>query len=263
MFVANNITVTITRQLSRLFLVSMLGFIVMTGCAINPQTPTKDPQDANQQVTIADNLLVDQQGWWQVSFHRNYQQGDDVMWYLGTLLAYEVIKPVIDTNQQLRLWRFHQRAKEDQSGHKFSFVFYSARSDAEKIHQYVKDNALVKQLLTDNYIERISFFEFKGKDRSAIENTSDKSWPLELQRSWPYFIMGASQTWLSLIDEFYQQEQISEEPDLAQQVELFKKLNDKINQVWEQKGHHAFLHHLNALFGYQELYIIDRRLMRF
>jgi len=263
MFAADPFAVEIVIKILRHCVLVFLGLVLVTGCANVQVNSTSKTQEINKQISISAPSEIDQKGWWQVSFHRNYQDGDEPVWYLDTLLAYKIIKPAIEENPQISLWRFHRRAKADSVGRRFSFLFYSTRSDAEKIYHYVNEHALVRELLADKYLDRLSYYDINSKARSEIEATGDPSWPLELQKSWPYFIAGASQTWLHLIDEYYQQERPEEVLELTGQVALFKKLNDKINQVWEQKGHHAFLHHLNALFGYQELYILDRRLMHF
>jgi len=75
--------------------------------------------------------------------------------------------------------------------------------------------------------------------------------------------MGVSQTWLDLIDEYAKQNPVEDEQGLSPMLERFELINSKINAVWEMEGNHAFLHHLNALFGYQELYIIERKKTRF
>jgi hypothetical protein len=263
MYFANNSIITKLNLRCLLTITFLFGFFIISGCATAPDIPAVDPQTASESVSSRDPGIMDQQGWWRVSFHRDHQEDEDPMWHIGTLFAYEVIKPVLDDNQQLVLWRFHQRARADKAGHNFSFYFYSERKDAESVYQLVNDNPLVAQLLDNHYIERLSFADVNDEVQSAIESVSDKSWPVELQKSWPYFMKGASETWLSLVDEFYRKQQLIDTLDVEQQVEVFKDINDKINKIWEQKGHHAFLHHLNALFDYQELYIIERRLKRF
>ena len=75
--------------------------------------------------------------------------------------------------------------------------------------------------------------------------------------------MGVSQTWLNLVEEYVKQSSEDDGQDIAAQVEQFQQISESIDSVWEQNGGHAFLHHLNALFGYQELYIIERRRTRF
>lgn len=36
-----------------------------------------------------------------------------------------------------------------------------------------------------------------------------------------------------------------------------------LTALWQNEGRHAFLHHLNALFGYEPILIIEKRPMRF
>ncbi len=205
---------------------------------------------------------TDDVGWWQVGFHRVIEADEEPLWHLDALIAYEVIKPVLD-QQQLQLWRFHRRAAPDASGHKFSFLFYSPRSVGEHIYQTIQANALVKELQRENLVERLSFFNINGEARSNIEDTSDKNWPIELQKAWPPFIMGVSQTWLNLIEEYAGQVAAHENADVTMHLERYEQIHGRINSLWEMEGGHAFLHHLNALFGYQELYIIERRRTRF
>ena len=211
----------------------------------------------------------DGRGWWRVGFHRAYEQDDKVMWYLDALLANEVLKPLIEKHrQELRLWRFHRRAGVDSSGHKFSFIFYSSRQTAVSIYQAIEHNGQVKDLLQNKIVERLSFTDINGDPESSIEAASDPVWSIELQKAWPHFIMGVSRTWLELIAQFASQAEAASEGgvsdmDISAQTAFYKKINNRVNSVWEQEGGHAFLHHLNALFGYQELYIIERSKTRF
>jgi len=203
-------------------------------------------------------------GWWEVSFHRKYNKNEEPAWYLDTLIALQIIKPILDSNPEISLWRFHRRAAEDAAGQSFAFIFLAPGESAEHIYQIIGSSQLTQDLIEQHYIDRVSYYDIHAKLRPNVEDTSDTDWPIELQKSWPYFIMGVSQTWLDLVGQFYQKyQQASVEPALAQQVETFKQVNDAIDQLWESNGGHAFLHHLNALFGYKELYIIQRNHVRF
>ena len=244
---------------------TVLLFLLMftVGCAsVIHESPVKDDVPLDSVTEIATSTTsADDTGWWQVGFHRTIKTDDEPLWHLDALIAYEVVKPVLE-QQQFRLWRFHRRAAPDASGHKFSFIFYAPRSAGEKIYQAIKAHPMVRELQQENLIERLSFFNINGDARSNIEDTSDKNWPVELQKAWPAYIMGVSQTWLNLIDEFARQVP-AENNGITAQFERFEQINSRINSVWEMEGGHAFLHHLNALFGYQELYIIERRRTRF
>jgi hypothetical protein len=247
------------------------SYLMLSACAPLSFQPPASTAAASEPVAATDASPDndDERGWWRVGLHRSYHEGDEVLWHLDALIADEVFKPLVaQYREQLSLWRFHRRAGEDAAGHKFSFIFYSTRHTAAAIYQAVKHNRTVKDLLASDWIERLSFTDIEAAPKTAIEATSDKAWPLELQKSWPYFIMGVSRAWLDLVSQFAHQErakrpQNGASPDVDDLVALYAKVHDQVNDIWQQQGGHAFLHHLNALFGYQELYIIERRKTRF
>jgi hypothetical protein len=45
--------------------------------------------------------------------------------------------------------------------------------------------------------------------------------------------------------------------------DFYRVVNERLVELWRDEGGHAFIHHLNALFGYEETFIYERRLMRF
>jgi len=262
-------------RFNNLFKVLLLVYLValLSACAAfsQPHSQSHDPQvsaapvDARS-ITMNEshqNESTSEKGWWQIGFHRHFSEEDEVQWQYDTLLAFKIFKPIINANQELTLWRFHRRAASDNSGHKFSFIFYATRKAAEAIYQHVSQKGLVEELLNKNHIERLSFYDINQQLRSEIENTSDPKWPLELQKTWPYFIMGVCQTWLGLVEHYYGELELSEDAALDEQLNAFTKVSEKIDLLWKQNGSHAFLHHLNALFAYQELYITEHRLGRF
>jgi hypothetical protein len=237
-----------------------------TGCAsYDPIQQDSRVLTNSDQTTIRNggesDLMGD--GWWHIGFHREVMDEETIQWHYDAFIAHNIIKPLIHKYPQIKLWRFHRRAVQDNSGHKFSYIFYAPRALGEKFYQFVNQHPLANQLLADNHIDRISFYDINGEQRSNIENTSDKSWPIELQKTWPYFIMGVSQTWLGLVEYYYDRLEMSDDADLAEQLDGFKQVSANVNLVWERSGNHAFLHHLNALFAYQELYILEHRRGRF
>lgn len=230
-------------------------------------------QQQNQTSSIDTSVLNIQQnrlttpetenGWWQIAFHRPYTSDDEIQWQYDAFIALKVLKPIIDSEKSIQLWRFHRRAADDKSGHNFSFIFYATRKVGEAVYQQVSQHVAVKKLLNNHYIEGLNFYNINEELRSDIGATSDKNWPVELQKTWPYFIMGVSQTWLGLVEYYYNQLEIEDNMDVETQLNRFKQVSASIDDLWKNTGAHAFLHHLNALFAYQELYIIERRLTRF
>ena len=92
---------------------------------------------------------------------------------------------------------------------------------------------------------------------AEVGASSDPLWDPRLAKTWPYFIMGVSQHWLALIEaveaELPQRGKNGKAlPDL---LERYRRISREIDELWREQGQHAYLHHLNALFGYQPLLI--------
>jgi len=88
---------------------------------------------------------------------------------------------------------------------------------------------------------------------SNIEATSDTNWPIELQKSWPYYIMGVSEMLLNMIEQLKKLEAEFDNNDIKSIESHYTELNNKLNSVWRNDGSHAFLHHINALFSYSPI----------
>jgi hypothetical protein len=100
--------------------------------------------------------------------------------------------------------------------------------------------------------------------RPNIEDTSDKNWPVSIQKTWPYYIMGVSQMWLNLIAQVADDNMKSDSPSSIKEIETFYKQVDEImTELWQKQGRHAFMHHLNALFGYKPLIYYEKRYLTF
>jgi len=85
-----------------------------------------------------------------------------------------------------------------------------------------------------------------------IEDFCGENWLPALKKSWPYFSMGVSQTWLHLIDEISREESGGREFSTPEEMlKLYKEVDETIiQQYWFTEGCHIYLHHINAIFGY-------------
>ena len=123
---------------------------------------------------------------------------------------------------------------------------------------------LIAALIAGGVLERVECEGFGPEKGGLVEATSDPRWSPELQRSWPYFIMGASQTWLRLIDEYARQAPpAGEAQPVDETLALYEQVDRAVTRTWQQEGHHAFLHHLNALFGYAPIDVGEASPRRF
>lgn len=198
-------------------------------------------------------------GWWSTRFKIYWPQNENARWYVGLLIAHKIIKPIIHKYQsQLEFWRFHRRADRDEFGHQFNFLFYSPRDTASKIYRQIQEIPLLNKLKNKNILEKTIFDDTKEINHPNIEERSDPNWPLIIRRTWPHFIMGVSQMWLAQIDEtYYSNEFKQDKSSLQTLINQYKQINKQISKIWQDQGRHAYLHHLNAIYGYIPLKIID------
>jgi hypothetical protein len=237
----------------------LLITMVVGGCAIKrPEVPPVVEQEKPR-------AEGHENGWWKVGFQMKWPEGEEPAWYMDLFLAHSVISPLLDKyRKDILFWRFHRRAARDQSGHQFSFIFYSPASTAQRIYQDLKSNRSLEKMKTDGVILRDIYDDTHRNAKPHVEDTSDPHWSPPIKRSWPYFIMGVSQMWLSLIEDFAEQIGDGESPSSMEGIRIFyEQINGSIIESWQEEGRHAFLHHLNAIFGYKPLVVYEKRLMTF
>ena len=149
-----------------------------------------------------------------------------------------------------------QRAARDAAGSKFSFIFYASAQDAKIITEHITSDPLLTELIDYGYIEQVWIDDFTQLNRQKVSDTSDAKWPQEIQNSWPYYIMGVSQSWLALIREFTSQQPLDvRSTSLDEIIEYYAGVTVDLDQYWAEVGGHAYIHHLNALFGYRPVQV--------
>ncbi|MEE9395858.1 MAG: hypothetical protein V3V31_02480 [Methylococcales bacterium] len=238
----------------------LLLVLLTTGCATVPQINSHQKKPVSFTSLEKDN--VSEKGWWYARFRLRWPKDVEAAWYLGPLIANEIVAPALHQYaNKIELWRFHRRAGRDAAGHQFSFIFYSSPTTAGEIYYALETNPLLKALIKKGKIKNVGFDNLDKITKSAIEDTSDKHWPEEIQKSWPYFIMGASQMWLNLTQQLANQQQKQEKSmDLEKR---YQRIHSQLLALWKHEGNHALLHHLNALYGYEPLIITERKLHNF
>ena len=190
------------------------------------------------------------QYWWYVNYRIQWPENTEPKFYIDLLLADAVIEPIlIQHRNSITYWRFHRRALRDKAGHQFSFIFYADKTTARSIYQQVKKNEITKKMLVMNILQQILMDDPDKNDLTNVNATSDKNWPVKLQNAWPAYIMGVSNTWLQLIDQEITDNKTGN--DINHLLEEYKKADAKISKIWYDYGQHAFIHHLNAIFGYE------------
>jgi len=204
-------------------------------------------------------------GWWSARFHLHWPLDTEPVWYMDLYLAHQLILPLLETyKNDIYLWRFHRRAARDAAGRMFSFIFYASPQTAQLIFNALKADPLVGILKDAGVIDRAEYDDPTHIARPHIEDTGDRQWPVAIQKTWPYYIMGASQMWLNLIAEIAAENLADNPPSSIRDIEAFyRQVDQTITRLWQQDGRHAFMHHLNALFEYEPLIYWEKRSMTF
>lgn len=248
-----------TKSLARLTTIAVV--LSLWGCFAEG-TKLRKPADLLLTTAITEN---GDSGWCQVRFHVHWPEDVSPSWHADLLIAHRIAAPPLKRFlPEVKLWRFHRRAIRDEHGHQFSLIFYSSQAVARDLIREILANPTANQLLEDGTLEDISYDDPQGLTRTQTEDTSDESWPVPVQKSWPYYIMGVSRMWLELIQEI--EANLSTENQEASPknlLEHYAEVDQTITSIWQQDGQHVFLHHLSGLFAYEPLIIRDRRYMQF
>lgn len=242
--------------ISRIFPIILL--LALAACAPRLMKPLPSPppvSEAREFETVAEK------SWWACRFKIAWPPDAAPDMTVDLLLAQAVVGPILKTEgQNLLFWRFHRRAAPDDSGHQFSFLFYSDTQTLKDITEAIRQNKTVHQALESRIVEQAACDADDSPRRPEISAMSDAKWSPALQKHWPFFIMGVSRLWLGLINEA-----LSGLPphadDFSKRLEQIREVETKINAVWYREGQHAFFHHLSAVFGYEPLLI--RKEIRF
>jgi hypothetical protein len=237
----------------------LLLLVVITGCSSLGHVQTREIKPLSPAALPAGN------GWWYARFRINWPPETDAIWYMDLYLAHQVILPLLQAHQSdIQLWRFHRRSARDGAGRQFSFIFYASPQTARNIFQTLQTDPMVSDMKSTGVIDDVVCDDPAKLIRPNIEDTSDKNWPVSIQKTWPYYIMGVSQMWLNLIAQVADDNMKSGSPSSIKEIETFyKQVDETMTDLWQKQGRHAFMHHLNALFGYKPLIYWEKRYLTF
>ncbi|MBX7145505.1 MAG: hypothetical protein K1X79_13730 [Oligoflexia bacterium] len=228
----------------------------LTCCTARPNssvTSLSDQLGASDPLRVA--ALDANAKWWAVRVKFLWPAKHEPDWALDALAANEIFQPILQNHHNdIALWRFHRRAGRDDSGHQFSFIFYSNPITAQAVFAEVDASAVASLLKQRSIIQTLSNEPFSALNAPDISATSDQHWPESIQRLWPIYIMGCSSTWLGLVRAEINNNDINRQ-SATELLEAYRKASDKVGQEWRNFGQHAFLHHLSAIFGYAPLRI--------
>lgn len=223
----------------------LIWLLALSGCAA--VTPAVDSPAVRPAVPSADAF------WWYLRFRMDWPEGTPPAWHMDPLLADQVVRPVLERRQaDIALWRFHRRAARDGAGHQFSFIFHATPETARNVFAEVGASPALGSARAAGRVAAVLQDDPLNPSRPGRGDTGDPAWSAALRTAWPDYLMGASRAWLSLVSQMA----ASVPPaasDFADVEAAYKDANASVTAVWREEGRHAFLHHLNALFGYEPL----------
>jgi hypothetical protein len=238
---------------------ALLAVIVITGCT------SLAPVQQQAINAMAPEALPSGRGWWYARFRMSWPPETEPPWHVDLLIAHQVMMPLLkDCKDSILLWRFHRRAARDGYGRQFSFIFYATPQTARRIFETLQADPLLCKLKLAGIISEGIYDNPAEIIRPNIQDASDKNWPDSIQRTWPYYIMGVSQMWLNLIAEVVKANAAAGCPSSpAEILDFYERINTVVTELWEKEGQHAFMHHLNAVFGYEPLIFQEKRHLTF
>ena len=244
----------------RLPLLFFLLLLASPSCMVNRHGASAETKPLVKKSVPHDN------GWWKAAFVFTWPEDEEPLWHLDLLIAHQVIGPVLRHGEnQIGLWRFHRRAVRDDAGHRFSFIFYSSASMAQKIFHAIRANSDLQAMKASGRIIADVYDDTSEVKKPGLKDCSDPNWPEAIRKTWPYFINGVSRTWLELVEYLAQENKLEKEgvSPLEQRLSFYRDINGLVETLWLEEGGHAFLHHLNGVFGYSDVIIYEKRSMSF
>lgn len=236
---------------SVIYLLPGLLLAGLISCSARPATLVE--RESRQEVPVAVTGEAAGLCWWYARFVTPLAADEEPRWVSDLMVADLVVEPVIqEYASSLALWRFHRRAVNDNGGHIFSFIFYADRPTAEQVFAALEKSPALARLQKQGFIGRYENDLLAENQRGTPGANSDPNWSKPLQEVWPAYIMGASVTWLGLINQHIDATDAADR-DFTELVAAYEQVDAALGELWRKEGQHAFLHHLNALFGYEPM----------
>ncbi len=231
----------------------LLAAALSAACA-GLTTPPKTPEPSRP-VAEAD--------WQALRFRFAWPPGRDPAWHLDALFADRLLRPILEEEgRKILLWRFHRRAVRDAAGHRFSFLFYADAATARRVLHAAASSPLVARARGAGRL--LEVVTETSAAPGPLSGTSDPCWPQALREAWPHYIGGVSRMWLDLVRAYAPPEDPSAAEESFETLERgYRETERRIGELWQAQGRHALLHHLNALFGYEPIRILEERRLRF
>lgn len=191
--------------------------------------------------------------WYEFNFSIGWPDNQEPKTWVDIFIIDRIVRDVISKKKsEIDLWRIHRRWVRDERGHELRLDCFSGEETGSLMEELIRENGCFKILKDNNLLAKDLA---KGTGGSNIHDIADdistRNWPMELKKSWPYYIQGCSKLFLYLIEFLTGSIQADfDDKDISKIESYYTKLNNRISEIWQRDGSHAFFHHINAIFGY-------------
>ena len=194
--------------------------------------------------------------WYEFNFKMNWTQNQEPKTWIDIFIVDEIIQDVVSKNKSvIELWRIHRRWSNDPTGHQLILSCFTQEQNANSIKRYIIGSRPFKFLQENNLLaEELETAAGGESIRDIADDKSTRNWPEELKNSWPYYISSCSEMFLCLIDSLKGGAKSDiDGKDVSEIESYYTGINNRLMNIWQGHGSHAFFHHINAIFGYQPL----------
>ncbi|MGE3771384.1 MAG: hypothetical protein AB7I32_00540 [Gammaproteobacteria bacterium] len=226
--------------------------LLLAGCAGAPA-----PRPVTSPAPWMGSGVIDADGaarWHTSCFRMPFAADGRPVWGRDLLLADRVLAPLLEAHRHdIALWRFHRRAANDAAGHQFSLLLYTGDAAYAAIVAAIDADPLLARLRQEAQLTSVQHDCRAAQSRPELGATSDPAWDPAIQRTWPYFIMGVSASWLALVHDLAVSPPANAPAADTDPIGFYTAIDARIAELWAGQGQHAYLHHLSGLYGYKPL----------
>lgn len=193
--------------------------------------------------------------WYEFNFRINWPDNENPKVWVDIFIIDSIVRDIIcQKKSEIALWRIHRRWSRDERGHEVTLSCFTKDETASSIESLIRGGHSFKTLKVNRLLKDLKKAEGGPNIHDIADDISTRNWPMELKKSWPYYIQGCSKLFLYLIEFLKGSIQADfNEKDISKIESFYTELNNRINEIWQKHGSRAFFHHINAIFGYVPL----------
>jgi len=202
--------------------------------------------------------------WYSLNFNISLDRNQKPKTWIDIFIIDTIVREVVlQKKAEIKFWRIHRRWADDEHGHELTLDCFTNEEAASEIKSLINNSDYFKILQNRNLLQKFEMVPADTESKTAIIN--DTGWPEPLKESWLHYINGCCEMFLNLIGVLKKdiKTDINKTSDISEIEKSCIELERKLTEIWKSHGNNAFFHHINAIFGYQQLRIQPQLWARF